>query len=60
MGVDAALFSARRPKNLQNEKIFLCLEIAEIDTGGQFWVEQNDSGHKKSFFLKLNPLCGGK
>ena len=47
-GVDAALFSSRRPKSLQNEKIFLCLKIAEIDLGGQFWV--NDSGHKNSFF----------
>ena len=33
--VAAALFSSRRSKNLQNEKIFLHLEIAEIDIGGQ-------------------------
>ena len=30
----AAYFSSRHPKNLQNEKIFLYLEIAEIDMGG--------------------------
>ena len=33
-GVAAALFSSRRPKNVQNEEIFLCLKIAEIDMGG--------------------------
>ena len=49
-GCAAALFASRRPKNLQNEKNFLCLEIAEIGMGGQFWVEKNDSGHKNSFF----------
>ena len=60
-GVAAALFSSRRPgKNFENEKIFLCLKIAEIDMGGQFWVEKNDSGHKNSFFLKLNPFSGSK
>ena len=31
-------------------KIFLFLKIVEIDMGGQFWVEKNDSGHKNSFF----------
>ena len=45
------LFSLRDvPKNLQNDKILLYLEIAEIDTGDQFWVQKNDSGHKNSFF----------
>ena len=39
-GVAAALFSLRRPKNLENEKFFLSLKIAEIDMGGQFWVEK--------------------
>ena len=34
-GVAAALFSSRCAKNLQNEKIFLYLEIAEIDVGGE-------------------------
>ena len=33
-------------QNLENEKIFLFLEIVEIDMGGQRWVERNDSGHK--------------
>ena len=47
-GVAAALLSSRRPKNLQNEKIFLCLnlKIAEIDMGVQLWVENNDPRHK--------------
>ena len=49
-GVAAALSSSRRPKNFENEKIFLCLKIVEIDMGGQFWVEKNDSEHKNSFF----------
>ena len=49
-GVAAALFSSRRAKNFENEKIFLCLKIAEIDMGGQFWVEKNESGHNNSFF----------
>ena len=35
-GVAAALFSSRRPKNLQNDKLFLHLEIAEIDMGVNF------------------------
>ena len=35
-GVAAALFSSRRPQNLPNEKIFLYLEIAEIDMGVNF------------------------
>ena len=34
LGVAAALFSSRGPKNLQNEKKFLHLEIAKIDIGG--------------------------
>ena len=58
MRIAAALFSSRRMKNLQNEKIFLCLEIAEIDMGDQFWVEKNNSGYKNSFFFKLNSFSG--
>ena len=50
-GVAAALSSTRCPKNFENEKSFLCLKIVEVDMGGQFWVEKNDSGHKNSFFL---------
>ena len=46
----AALFSARHLKKFENERIFLYLEIAEIDRGGQFWIGQNHSGHKSSFF----------
>ena len=46
-GVAAAPFSLRRPKNFENEKIFLNLKIAKIDMGGrgsildrkeQFWT----------------------
>ena len=36
-------------KKIENEKIVLCLEITEIYRGCQFWVGQNDSGHKNSF-----------
>ena len=55
------LFSHRDvPTIFKNEKIFLCLKIAEIDMGGQFWVEKNKSGHKHSFSSKLNPFFGGK
>ena len=57
-GVAAALFSSRRSKNFENEKFFLCLKIAAIDMGGQFWVEKNDSGHKNSFF-KVKPVFRG-
>ena len=32
----AAFFLLRRPKNLQNEQIFLHLKIAEIDMGVNF------------------------
>ena len=56
--VAAALFLLRHPKNLQNEKIFLYLKIAEIDMGGQFWVEKNDSG-QKTHFLKVKPVFRG-
>ena len=51
-GVAAALFSSRHPKNFENEKIFLCLKIAEIDMGGQFLVEKDDSAHKKLILFK--------
>ena len=46
----AALFSSKRPKNFDNEKIFHCLRIAEMDMGSQVWVDKNDSGHKLFFF----------
>ena len=32
-GVAVALFSSRRPENFENENIFLCLKIAEINMG---------------------------
>ena len=52
-GVAAALSSSRRPKKFENEKIFICLKIAELDMGGHFWIEENESGHKSSFFQSL-------
>ena len=55
----AAPFSSRHLKNYENEKISLCLKIAEICMMGQIWVEKNDSEHKSSL-LKLNPFSGGK
>ena len=48
--------SSKRLKNFENEKLFFCLEIAEIDRESQFWVEKNDSGHKSLVFSKLNPF----
>ena len=50
-GVAAALFLSRRLKNFEDEQIFVCLRIAEIDMGGQCWVEKNGSGHKNLIFL---------
>ena len=58
-GVAAVLFSLRRPKNLQNEKIFLCLETAEIDVGVNFGSRRTILDIKTNF-LKLNPFSGGK
>ena len=57
-GVAADLFSLRRPKNFEYEKFFLCLKIAKIDMGGQFWVEKNDSGHKEPF-INVKPVFRG-
>ena len=45
-GVAAALFLSRCLNNFENENIFFCVKSAEIDMGGQFWIEKNDSGHK--------------
>ena len=49
-GVATALFSSKRTQNFKYEKIFLCLKIVKIDKGGQYWVGENDSGHKNKFF----------
>ena len=60
-GVAAVLFLSRHPKNLQNENIFLCLEIAEIDMGGvNFGWRRTILDIKTLFFLKLNPFSGDK
>ena len=59
MGVAAALFSSRRYKNLQNEKIFLYLEIVEIDMGVNFGSRRTILDIK-THFLKLTPFYGGK
>ena len=37
-------------KSFENEKLFFCLEITEIDKVGQLWVEKNDFGHKTHVF----------
>ena len=58
-GVAAVLFSSRRPKNLQNEKICLYLEITEIDMGVNFGSRRTILDIKL-IFLKLNPFSGGK
>ena len=55
----AAFFSSRRLNNIENEKIFLSLEIAEIDKGVQFWVGENYFGHENSFF-KIKHVFGDK
>ena len=59
-GVAAAFFSSTRLKSFENGKNFLCLKIAEIDMGGQFWVEKKGSGHKTNIFFKLNLFSGDK
>ena len=51
-------FLIETSKNFENEKIFFCLKIAVVDMGGQFWVEQNDFGHKCSSF-KAEPTFQG-
>ena len=38
--ISAALFSLRHPKKFENEKIFLCLKIAEIDVGVNFGLRR--------------------
>ena len=43
-------FLIETSKKFENKKFFLCLNIVEIDMGGQFWVKKNDSGHKNPFF----------
>ena len=53
-------FLIETSQKILNEKFFLCLKLAQIDTGGQFWVEKNDSGHKNPFFKTLNPFSGGE
>ena len=40
--VAAALLSSRHPKNFE--------KFLKLTWGCQFWVEKNDSGHKKSYF----------
>ena len=58
-GVAAAFFSSRSPKNFENEKIFLCFKIAEIDMGVNFGSRRTILD-LKTHFLKLNPFFGGK
>ena len=49
-GVVAALFSSTCPKNLKNEKIFLHLEIAEMDMGVNFGSRRAIMDIKTHFF----------
>ena len=57
-GVAAALFSSRRPKNFENENIFLCLKIAEIDMGVNFGWRRTILDIKTRF-LKVKPVFRG-
>ena len=59
-GVAAALFSSKGPKNLQNEKISSTWKLLKLTLGGrsQFWVKENDSGHK-NYSFKAEPFSGG-
>ena len=52
-GTCTCSFLIETSQKFSNEKMFLCLKIAEIGMGGQFWVEKNDFGHKNSFFFKI-------
>ena len=58
-GVASALFSSRRPKNFENEKIFLCLKIAEIDMGVNFGSKRTNIDIKIHFF-KVKSISRGK
>ena len=49
-GVAAALFSSRRLKNFENENIFLCLKIAEIDMGVNFGSRRTILDIKTHYF----------
>ena len=59
-GVAAALSSSRRPKNrFENETIFVCLKIAEIDMEVNFGSRRTIPDIK-THFLKVKPVFGGK
>ena len=51
-GVAATLLSLRHSKNFENKKFPFASKLLKL-TGGQFWVEKNESGHKNVFF-KVN------
>ena len=57
-GVAAGLFSSRRPKNVENEKICLCLKIADIDMGVNFGSRKTILDIKTHFF-KVKPVFRG-
>ena len=60
-GVAAAFFSSRRPTNLQHEKIFLYLEIAEIDMGGGVnFGSRRTILDIKTLFFKAKPVFRGE
>ena len=45
-------FLIETSQKLWKWKFFLCLKSAEIDMGGQFWVDKNDSGNKNPFLKR--------
>ena len=57
-GVAAALFSSKRPKNFENEQIFSCFKIAEIDMGVNFGSGRTIL-YIKLIFLKVKAVFRG-
>ena len=53
--VAAALFSSGHLKKFENEKIFLCLKIAEIDMGANFGSKRMILDIK-THFLEVKPI----
>ena len=52
----AAVIFFEMSEKFWKKRNFFWLEIAEIDTGGQFWVERNIPRHKKTHFLEFTPI----
>ena len=58
LGGCAAPLSLRLLKNFGNEKIFLCLKIAEVDMGVNFGPRRTILDIK-THFLKIKPIFQG-